>query len=92
MPRYKRNPITTEAFQIPPEGETCCDEMIEFLNSSNADLESPGDGSLLITQGAYQEEAVPGDWLYKKNKFIFILDDGYFQRNYSLIVEKKSDD
>lgn len=87
MPMYNRiiNPV--EAFQVPPEGEACSDEMNTFLDESNADCHMCGDGSIEIYPNGDEERAYPGDWIYKERGFLRTMSKSYFGNNYSLHVQ-----
>ena len=50
---------------MPPEGESCSDEMIEFLKGSDREIESQWNGSILIHTLEGSMEASPGDWIIK---------------------------
>jgi len=80
------NPI--EAFQVPPEGETCSVEMQAFLENSIHDVDNLGDGSIEIYQGNEEEIARPGDWIYKERGFLHTMRKSYFENNYKLHVRK----
>ncbi len=68
MPKFRKKPIVVEAFQVPPEGEKCSEEMCQFFFDSLEDIESPGDGSIFIHTRIGRMEARPGDWICKNVK------------------------
>lgn len=65
MPRYRKKPVEIEAFQVPPEGDNCSDEMVEFLNRSGRDMQSEYDGSIAIFTPEGTMVASPGDWIIR---------------------------
>ncbi len=65
MPMFRKRPVVIEAHQVPPEGEDCSKEMCVFIETSERDIESQWDGSLLIYTLEGSMEASPGDWIIK---------------------------
>ena len=65
MPTFRKKPVEIEAFQLPPEGEMCSDEMLAFLGQSDRDMESQHDGSVIIHTLEGAMTASPGDWIIK---------------------------
>lgn len=65
MPIYRKKPIEIEAFQVPPEGEYCSEEMSAFLNQSDRDMESNANGTLTIYTLEGTMTAEPGDYIIK---------------------------
>jgi len=65
MPKFKKKPVLIEAFQLPKINETCSDEMIDWLNSHDHDIESERDGVLLIHTLEGTMQANPEDWIIK---------------------------
>ncbi len=65
MPMFRKKPIVIEAYQVPPEGEDCTEEMAQFLRGADRDMDNEGNGSILIHTLEGTMEASPHDWIIK---------------------------
>ncbi len=80
--KFRKKPVVIEAFQVPPAGETCSEEMMEFLEGAETD--NAGDGSILIHTLKGTMTASPGDWIIKSaNGFgVCLCDPSFFEASY----------
>lgn len=65
MPMFTKKPVTIEAFQVPPEGEDCSEEMLSFLHKSEHEMEIEYDGAITIHTLEGDMTASPGDWIIR---------------------------
>lgn len=66
MPKFRKKPVVIEAWQVPSEGESCCDEMTTWLLGAPPEtMESQHDGSIAIHTLEGVMTANPGDWIIK---------------------------
>ena len=63
--KYRKKPVVIEAYQVPPEGEDCPEEMVAFLRSSECEIESLWGGSILIHTLEGTMTAGPKDWIIR---------------------------
>lgn len=67
--KYRKKPVVIEAYQVPPEGEHCSDEMFRWMHASQMEtgvnFDNGGDGSIYIYTSESAMRANPGDWIIK---------------------------
>ena len=62
---YRKRPVVVEAYQVPPEGDECSEDMVAFLGRSDREIESQHDGSILIHTLEGVMTASPGDYIIR---------------------------
>ena len=94
MTLYQIKHSTIEAFQIPPEGETCGAEMVKFLDDAGFDIDNLGDGSIeIFTSGGRSMLCIPGDWIIKNSGGHYFKEyNDTFKKTYELHVRKAEND
>ena len=65
MPKFRKKPVEIEAFQLPQLDEQASEELIEFLQASERDIESDYDGGVLVHTSEGVMQGDPGDWIIK---------------------------
>ena len=93
MTTYRTKQTFIQAFQVPPEGETCSDEMIDFLTHPKLDIDNFGDGSIhIIMNGGKALICKPSDWVFTIDGDLFgCINDKDFKTHYELHVPTQKD-